>query len=122
MTDKQQPFKMPEPAYRPGNYVGEYVFTTDQVRAAYEQGRAEGLRSPVDQGEKDRKDAERYRALKSLAKLEGREGGWYGYYSFPLIPAWDDTAYSHEKGKGFDYRQSLDDAIDSTKGGNHEAS
>jgi hypothetical protein len=56
-------------------------------------------------------DAKRYRWLRGKAKRTGRDGGWWGFYELPHVPAWDGTPYALERGKGYGH-ESLDAAID----------
>jgi len=58
------------------------------------------------------REAERYRWLKSRANEEGRDGGWTGLFSFYPVPAWDDTPYAEQRGRGFNFRGDLDAAVD----------
>lgn len=58
------------------------------------------------------KDAARYRWLKSKFREVGMSGGWEGRFELPYVPAWDDTPYSADRGKAFNYRGNLDAAVD----------
>lgn len=56
-------------------------------------------------------DARRYRWLHDNARREGRDGGWTGLYTFPVVHAWDDTPYAAARREGF-HHETLDAAID----------
>lgn len=56
-------------------------------------------------------DAARYRWLRDKARIEGRDGGYTGFYRLPFVDAWDDTPYSASRGNGFRF-ENLDAAID----------
>lgn len=59
----------------------------------------------------DAKDAARYRWIREHAKRDGRDGGWWGYYVLPMLPGWDGTPYSADRGEGYDHK-TLDEAVD----------
>lgn len=56
----------------------------------------------------DRADAERYRKLRALARTEGRDGGWSGYWVLPMLFAWNDSPDKRWHMK----RRSFDQAVD----------
>ena len=60
-----------------------------------------------------RKDAERYRLIKSRSNTADLDGQCAGVWILPTLPGWDDTPYSRDQKEGYSYRDSLDDSIDS---------
>lgn len=65
------------------------------------------------------KDGERYRWLRDRSRREDRDGGWTGIYTTFPTPAWDDTPYSKERGKGYHY-ETMDAAIDASLAAHQE--
>ena len=61
-------------------------------------------------------DARRYRWLRDKARREGREGGWTGFYTFPVVHAWNDTPYAVARHEAFRHK-TLDAAIDAAMKG-----
>ncbi len=59
-----------------------------------------------------KKDAERYQFFKRSARVENRDGGWWGFFSLPKISAYDITRYAEENGLWHDFRKSFDEAVD----------
>jgi len=59
------------------------------------------------------KDADRYALIKSKACTEDRDGGYTGFWRLPCMPGWDGTPYSKSRKEDFNYRDSLDKAVDS---------
>lgn len=56
-------------------------------------------------------DARRFAALVERAgRPIATDGGWGGHYTVS-VPAWDDTPYSHTRGKGF-HATSFAEAVD----------
>ena len=56
-------------------------------------------------------DAARYRWLRDKARSEGRDGGWTGIYTLPVVPAWDETSFAAARHEAF-HHKTLDAAID----------
>ena len=56
-------------------------------------------------------DARRYRWLRDKARSEGRDGGWTGIYTLPVVPAWDETSFAAARHEAF-HHKTLDAAID----------
>jgi len=59
-------------------------------------------------------DAERYRWLRSQAGREGRDDGWWGYWTLPMLDGWNHTPYAEKRGEAFDHK-TLDEAIDAAR-------
>lgn len=54
------------------------------------------LRQQLAEAQEYKRDAELFRGLASMAREEGREGGWWGVYTLPHFQAWDSTMFRNK--------------------------
>ena len=73
--------------------------------------RATDIRAVLATLEAAQEDARRYRWLRDKAHSEGRDGGWTGIYTLPVVPAWDETSFAAARHEAF-HHKTLDAAID----------
>lgn len=64
-----------------------------------------------------REDSERYKYLKKGARIEHSDGGWCGFFAFPVVGAYRMSVNPARQGEPFDYKDNVDAAIDAARKG-----